>query len=160
MLHSLMGRLTSAQKEEVQARIDSFDFSGLDTKLSYNLCRHFRSFIGRDFKTIAQCALFLLGPYMTPSEKLLWMSLSKVYSHTQVHIFCYNPTVLQVFKITYCQPFRYNSCREYQQVCENFVRAVKDNSPELLKKVKIHLILHLVESMSDFGPSSAFNTER
>ena len=37
MLRSLMGRLTSAQKEEVKARIESFSFSGFDAKLSYNL---------------------------------------------------------------------------------------------------------------------------
>lgn len=27
-------------------------------------------------------------------------------------------------------------------------------------KVKIHLLLHLVDNMVDFGPTSAFNTER
>ena len=76
MLRSLMGRLTSTQKEEVQARVESFDFSGFEKN---NLCRHFRSFVGRDFKVIAQCALFLLGSYMTPAEKQVWLSLSKVY---------------------------------------------------------------------------------
>ena len=73
-----MGRLTSTQKEEVQARVESFDFSGFHNKLSYNLCRHFRSFVGRDFKAIAESSLFLLGPYMSPNEKIVWLSLSKV----------------------------------------------------------------------------------
>ena len=73
-----MGRLNTTQKEEVQARVESFDFSGFDTKLSYSLCRHFRSFVGRDFKAIAQCGLFLLGPYMSPNEMIVWLSLSKV----------------------------------------------------------------------------------
>ena len=80
MLHSLMGRLTSAQKEEVKARIESFSFFGFDAKLTYNLCTHFRSYVGRDFKAIAQSALFLLEPYMSPNEKILWLSLSKVKS--------------------------------------------------------------------------------
>ena len=31
---------------------------------------------------------------------------------------------------------------------------------ELKRKVKIHLILHLTQSMTDFGPISALNTER
>lgn len=78
LLRSLMERLRSAEKEEIQARVESFDFSGFNNKLSYNVCRHFRSFVGRDFKAIAQCALFLLGPYMTSKEKLLWITLSKV----------------------------------------------------------------------------------
>ena len=76
MLRSLMGRLTSAQKEGIQAKID---FSGFEAKLGYNLCRHFRSFVGRDFKALAQIALFLLTPYMKPEEKILWLSLSKVH---------------------------------------------------------------------------------
>ena len=38
--------------------------------------------------------------------------------------------------------------------------AVKEYYPELLKKVKIHLLLHLTSDMVDFGPTSAFNTER
>ena len=64
LLHSLMGHVSSAQKEEIQARIESFNFSGFDTKLSYNLCSNFRSFVGKDFKAIAQAALFLLDSYM------------------------------------------------------------------------------------------------
>ena len=46
--------------------------------MSYNLTRHFRSFVGRDFKALAQVSLFLLGPYMTPEEKNVWLALSKV----------------------------------------------------------------------------------
>ena len=88
LLRSLMGRLMTAQKEELQARLLSFDFSGLDYKLSYNLIRHFRSFVGRDFKAVAQIALFLLGPFMTPEEKKVWLSLSKVSWQNHVHCVC------------------------------------------------------------------------
>ena len=78
LLRSLLGRLTTAQKDDLQARLLTFDFSGLDYKMSYNLTRHFRSFVGRDFKALAQVSLFLLGPYMTPEEKNVWLALSKV----------------------------------------------------------------------------------
>ena len=47
-------------------------------KLGYNLCRHFKSFVGRDFKALAQVVLFILGRYMTPEEKSVWLALSKV----------------------------------------------------------------------------------
>lgn len=49
---------------------------------------------------------------------------------------------------------------ENQQVCINFVQAVKETFPELQKKVKVHLFLHLAQDMSDFGPTSAFSAER
>ena len=47
LLRTLMGHLTSAQKDDLHARLATFDFSGLDYKMSYNLIRHFRSFVGR-----------------------------------------------------------------------------------------------------------------
>ena len=78
LLHSLVGHVSNAKKKKIQVRIESFNFSGFDTKLSYNLCSHFRSFVGKDFKAIAQVALFLLDSYMTSSEKNVWLSLSKV----------------------------------------------------------------------------------
>ena len=49
---------------------------------------------------------------------------------------------------------------ETHRICVKFVQAVKDNTPELLKKVKVHLILHLAQNMLDFEPTSSFNTER
>ena len=73
-----MGRLSTTHKAKIEARVLTFNFSGLDMKLGYNLCRHFRSFVGRDFKALAQVVLFILGPYMTPEEKSVWLALSKV----------------------------------------------------------------------------------
>ena len=35
-----MGRLSTKQKNEIQARVTNFDFCGIDYKLTYNLCRH------------------------------------------------------------------------------------------------------------------------
>ena len=99
LLRTLMGHLTSAQKDDLQARLVIFDFSGLDYKMSYNLTCHYRSFvgtcrvctclysqhitadlfyIGRDFKALAQVSLFLLGPYMPPEEKAVWLALVRV----------------------------------------------------------------------------------
>ena len=93
-----MERLKKSEKEEIQARVEAFNFSGLDTKLSYNLCRHFRSFVGRDFKAIAQCGLFLLGPYMTTSEKMLWISLSKVGIYTLLGVIFYFLILIEGFQ--------------------------------------------------------------
>lgn len=45
-------------------------------------------------------------------------------------------------------------------MCQEFLQTVKDRQPELLQKTKVHLILHLVENMMDFGPTAGFNTER
>lgn len=92
LLLSLMGRLSTKEKEEVEARLAAFNFSGFEDKLGYNLCRHFRSFVGRDYKVLAQVVLFVLEPYMTSSEKIVWLSLSKVcyvYMDQNITLFGY-----------------------------------------------------------------------
>ena len=73
-----MGRLTRSQNNGLEARLLTFDFSGLEFNLSYNIVRHFRSFVGRDFKALAQISLFVLGVYITQEEKVIWLALSKV----------------------------------------------------------------------------------
>ena len=73
-----MSRLTSKQRTEVQAVVSAFNFSGFSVKLNTRLCNYFRSFVGRDFKALAQCALFIFRDFFTPEEKKVWLALSKV----------------------------------------------------------------------------------
>ena len=67
---------------------------------------------------------------------------------------------MQVFKIVYCLPFRECDEMEYKEICKQFVDTARQFQPELLQKVKVHLLLHLVDCMLDFGPCSVCNTER
>ena len=105
---------------------------------------------------------------MTSVEEKVWLSLSKVsvllcYLYILVTIMVGNVfqlILIQVFKLAYCQPFMQANYDEYKEVCEKFVGAVHEHCPELRKKVKVHMILHLPENVKDFGPTSAFNTER
>ena len=59
LLRSLIGRLTTAHKEKIQARLSSFDFSGLDYKLTYSLTNTFGHLLGgtlRHFpKSLSSC---------------------------------------------------------------------------------------------------------
>ena len=73
-----MGRLTSAQKLEVLAHISSFPFSGFAIRLTRNIAKYYKSFVGRDFKALAQLALFVFLPYLTAGEIEVWFALSKV----------------------------------------------------------------------------------
>ena len=65
-----------------------------------------------------------------------------------------------MFKISYCDFCVETEEDHYKDICKNFVKVVTENFPEYRSKLKIHLLLHLPESMMDFGPTSAFNTER
>ena len=65
----------------------------------------------------------------------------------------------QVFKICYCDQFSAENESKYRYICTSFVESVKKCVPEQLKKLKVHLILHLVDDMKEFGPTASFNTE-
>ena len=78
LLRQLMSRLTTKQRNEVQAVVSSFNFSGISVKISTRICNHFRSFVGRDFKALAQCGLFVFRNYFTTGEQRVWLALSKV----------------------------------------------------------------------------------
>ena len=65
-------------KDEVLARVNAFPHSGLTVKMYGNVCRYFKSFVGRDFKGWAQMAVFVLSPYLSTNERKVLLSLSKV----------------------------------------------------------------------------------
>lgn len=65
-----------------------------------------------------------------------------------------------MFKLAYCDYCVEDKESEYKEICKDFVDKILQYLPELGKKLKVHLILHLVDDMMDFGPTSSFNTER
>ena len=66
---------------------------------------------------------------------------------------------VKVFRLLYCSPgYRYEI--DIKLYCHEFVEAVKSHDSTLLNKQKFHLFLHLHDSIIDFGPQSAYNTER
>lgn len=72
----------------------------------------------------------------------------------------FNIPMLQVFKICYCDQYDPSQKHEWKDICKEFVAIVGRCRPDMLMKPKIHLILHLVESMEEFGPTSCFSSER
>ena len=54
---------------------------------------------------------------------------------------------LQVFRIAYCDYYDPSLFSDWSGVCREFVEAVSRYQPDMLKKQKVHLMLHLVECM-------------
>jgi len=156
MVADLMGKLTPHQKEEVLAQIQAFDFSGIRGTLPGNICRYYQSFLGRDFKTWAQICLFIVWDFLTVTERAVWINLSKVHN---VNYFIYALiwtyiTLSQVFRVAYCEEFDPNNADNVRTICQAFVTSICDYNPEMLRKPKIHSILHLSDDMMDFGPTA------
>ena len=68
----------------------------------------------------------------------------------------------QVFQIAYCLPLNKDgTCiTSFRDVCKTFVDMASIYMPEYAKRLKVHILLHLVDNMEEFGPTSLFNTER
>lgn len=79
-LRKLVPRLSSAHKKEICAILTTFNFSGMKQKLDAKLLKHHKSFVGRNFKSVTQCGLFIFRKYFTTPEKKVWTALSKVKS--------------------------------------------------------------------------------
>ena len=78
LLKALMKRLSGEEKKQLLARLGSFNYSGMESRITGNICYHHKSFVGRDYKAVAQIAPFVLGPYLLSEEKAVWLALSKV----------------------------------------------------------------------------------
>lgn len=137
-----MDHLSSVQKKEILARINSFPTSGLSCRITGNICYHYKSFVGCDFKAWMQVAVFIVSPYLSPCEMECWLLLSKV------------------FRMCYCEDLTPGRIREYETICLEFVQKTQQHMPEYSKRLKVHLLLHLVNCMEEFGPTSCYSTER
>ena len=80
-LRMLIPHLGFKEKEKLEAILLAFNFSGFKVKLGAKLTKHHKSFVGRDFKALAQCALFVFRNYFKPEEKAVWLALSKVNTY-------------------------------------------------------------------------------
>lgn len=81
LLRKIMSRLSDSQKKQLQAIISAFNFSGLSFRMdNVKIVKHYKSFVGRNFKCLAQCGLFLFRNFFSNAEKHVWLALSKVCS--------------------------------------------------------------------------------
>ena len=78
LLKSTIPTLSVRQKEEVLARVRAFNYSGFKVKLIGNVIRYHQSFVGRDYKAWAQMALFIIYPYLSNGDRIVWLTLAKV----------------------------------------------------------------------------------
>eukprot|EP00731_Ephydatia_muelleri_P038372 Em0736g2a len=99
-LRAKIPQLSQQQRAELSARISTFQTSGHIGKISTDVAKHYKSFVGRDFKALAQMALFVLSPYLSAAELEVWIAVSKV------------------FKIAYCDPFDPEKMEYYKTVCQ------------------------------------------
>ena len=53
-----------------------------------------------------------------------------------------------------------NDAQQWKDICCDFVQCAVSYMPAYAKRLKTHLILHLVDHIVKFGPTQGYNTER
>ncbi|KAA1069115.1 hypothetical protein PGT21_011788 [Puccinia graminis f. sp. tritici] len=146
MVRDFMRRLSAEDKLHVKARYQSFNIDGLNIpsiQPSY-LTKHFANFIGKDFRVVLQAAPFVLFEYMDGRERELWIALCLLAPLVfQTHI-----EDMEIFQ------------ERLVYLVRNFLYLLAKGTAQWVNKPKIHMLLHLVDSIIRFGPASLFATEK
>ena len=79
MVISFMEKRSAAEKIQLLARIRAFSYSGFNVRITGNIAYHYRSFVGRDYKSFMQMAIFIVSSFIGDEERKCWLLLSKVY---------------------------------------------------------------------------------
>ena len=65
-----------------------------------------------------------------------------------------------MFHLAYTNHFEADLMDDMKELCQFCVDALHEAYPSLKEKIKIHLLLHLIEDMESFCPAVSFCTER
>ena len=76
------------------------------------------------------------------------------------NLLIFQTCIIQVFHTAYAYYFRPGQLEEIREVIVDCVRLLHKSYPHLKEKVKVHMLLHLIEDMENFGPAVSFCTER
>jgi hypothetical protein len=138
--------LKAKDKITLAARLDSFNSTSL------NLCsfrgeylvKHIKSIVGRHFKILLQAAPFVLLDFLTPEKQEIWLALCKLTP------FIFQTKILAMD--VYLETLKFH--------IDHFLHLLIRSNAQWVNKPKVHMLLHLVESIRRFGPASLFATEK
>eukprot|EP00731_Ephydatia_muelleri_P021864 Em0014g455a len=102
------------------------------------------------FGRTEQCISLITSVEQKPTDIVQWEAATDSFKRFSS----------EVFQIAYCSFFELSKAEAWHQICVDFVHSVRDFMPKMLRKQKVHYILHLVQCMQDYGPSSSFCAER
>ncbi|TCD66625.1 hypothetical protein EIP91_001135 [Steccherinum ochraceum] len=134
-----------AKKAQLATRLSDLDVSGLGiSKLAgHTLVQYAGSLTGRDFRTIAQVAPFVLYDLVSAPCYAAWLALSRMI-----------PLIWQS-KISNIDAH----LKTLEAEIKNFLAAMARWDPQWFNKPKFHILLHLLLHIRRFGPASLFATE-
>ncbi|KAI8455747.1 hypothetical protein BY996DRAFT_4636994 [Phakopsora pachyrhizi] len=146
LYRDLIGGLSASKKDELIARLQSFDTSNLNIqpiKAKY-LVQHYSSLVGKDFKVLIQAAPFVFFPLIEDSKRKIWISLCHLCSF--------------IFQTHITDLTKYMADLDY--FAQDFLLKLISTNAQWVNKPKFHMLIHLRQSIERFGPTSLFATEK
>ncbi|KIM65614.1 hypothetical protein SCLCIDRAFT_14846 [Scleroderma citrinum Foug A] len=143
-VHIRIGK-NKIKRELLETRLSSFDTSGLGIPplSGHTLVQYAGSLVGRDFRTIAQAAPFVLHGLVPQECYDAWIALSKIVPliwKPEIEDLDAHLTLLE-------------------SAIQNFLAHTAYWTPRWFNKPKFHILLHLPEHIRCFGPAALFATE-
>ncbi|KAH9816454.1 hypothetical protein DFH28DRAFT_890933, partial [Melampsora americana] len=140
-----ISKLSDKQKEEVETRWKFFDPTGLGHNhiQARRMVVHAQSLNGKEFRTVLQGALFVLGPLISPLYRATWCHLGHIAT------LVYQPEIR-------CM---HDYCTELDNTINCFLMCVTKLTAQWLNKPKFHMFKHFTQSIRRFGPASLFAAE-
>ena len=134
--------MNQAQKDKLNAYLETFDFTSYDRRLLGNFVKHHGSFVGRDFKLLVQFAPILFY-HIKVEQQLLdcWITAS------------------ECSLLLYAKETSPAHCNHLQASLATMLEAILKVFPNYKAKPKLHLLRHLVDDVKSYGPARLFATE-
>lgn len=117
-------------------------------------CRIFQSQL--TFAQYIECHLYFFFD-LKCSQLTYTTTLTGTCSAFQDFNFCNS---FQIFALAYSSGFDKRNSEAAKQLLHSFVKTVQRTYSELVKKAKLHLLLHLVDDIENLRPANGFCTER
>ncbi|KAA1082985.1 hypothetical protein PGT21_022018 [Puccinia graminis f. sp. tritici] len=146
VFNDFMNGLNKTNYNKLEACLRSFNTDSLNIphiQASYMMA-HYKSFVGKDYRTILQLAPFVLFQFMNESQKELWVSM------------CHMTSLAFQTRIPDLEPY----LQELEAAIREFIFHISKMSARWSNKPKLHMLLHLPQSIRRFGPASLFATEK
>lgn len=141
-----MDEIPKSEHEKIKGRWQSFDCNGLSIPpiQPNTMITYYKSLVGKELRAVVQAAPFVLFEFLTPEKRRIWTLLCHLCSYA-----------LQT-KITNVPKYEENLTK----IVNRFLFELISSNARWSNKPKFHMLLHLVDSIRRFGPSSLCATEK
>ncbi|OAV89007.1 hypothetical protein PTTG_12447 [Puccinia triticina 1-1 BBBD Race 1] len=121
--------------------VDSLNITSIQAQY---LVKHVSLLVGKDFKIVLQTAPFVLYQFMTDAQRALWISLGQLATY--------------IFETHILHMKQYLA--DLRKHIDIFMWNLINTTAQWVNKPKFHMLMHLPESIEQFGPPTTFATEK